>query len=226
MSAPAPEAPRRRRPSAGRVVALLFAAACLVGAGVLASMALRPAPGGLVDLSGNRVVLDDVPDVAAADPVALPEEGSDGAGRFVAPRQGLDVPLVAMNVVDGVINPPTLTDAFLVRGHGTPQEPGSGLVVLAMHAVRGGNAPGNAFFAMEAAESPVTVEVGDVLLVDGVAYTVTGHRVMSKDDAASSAEVWGDPAGRDGELVLITCLQRQGESGSATDNLVVFARAS
>ncbi len=214
-------APRRR--SAGRWVALVVAVACLAGAATLGWLALRPAPGSLVDLDGNRVVLDDAPDVQAADPVPLPE-GPGGAGRLVAPAQGLDVPLVAANVVDGVINPPTLTDAFLVRGFGRPGEPGSGLVVVAMHAVRGGSAPGNAFFDLRADASPLTVADGDVVHVDGVAFTVTGSSVLSKQDTATSAEVWGDPAGRDGELVLVTCLQRSGATGSASENLVVFAR--
>jgi hypothetical protein len=169
------------------------------------------------------VVLDEEPDVAAADPAPLPQ-GDDGVGRFQAPAQGLDVPLVAMNVVRGVINPPTLTDAFVVRGFGMPDEPGSGLVVVAMHAVRGGNAPGNAFFEMGATESPVVVAAGDTLRVDGVDYTVTRTEVEAKGDVATSAEIWGDPQGRDGELVVITCLQRTGETGAAADNLVLFAQ--
>lgn len=215
----------RRRSSAGHRVALLVALACLVGAGTLAWLALRPVPDGLVDLAGNRVVLDDLPDVAAADPVPL-ATGPEGAGRFVAPRQGLDVPLVAMSVVSGVINPPTLTDAFLVRGFGTPDEPGSGLVVVAMHAVRGGAAPGNAFLDVRPDATSPSVEVGDVVHVDGVAYTVTGSQVIPKGVAATSPEIWGDPDGRDGELVLVTCLQRARETGSADDNLVVFAQRS
>jgi hypothetical protein len=94
-------------------VALVVAFACLVGAGVFVWLALRPVEGALTDLSGNQVVLDEEPDVAAADPAPLPQ-GDDGVGRFQAPAQGLDVPLVAMNVVRGVINPPG--NAFFEMG--------------------------------------------------------------------------------------------------------------
>lgn len=209
------------RRGAFRAVMAVVALCCLVGAGVLLWIGLNPAvtAGGaaLLDLDGRPVVLDDVPDAAAADPVPT-------GGTFAAPRQGLEVPLVEMNVVRDVINPPTLTDAFLVRGFGSPREPGSGLVVVAMHAVRGGNAPGNAFFTMGATESPLTVEVGDPLVVDGVEFAVTGSQVLGKDAAASSDAVWGRPAERDGELVVITCLQRTWEWGSAADNLVIFAQ--
>ncbi|ACZ31845.1 hypothetical protein Xcel_2831 [Xylanimonas cellulosilytica DSM 15894] len=216
--------PARRGSTFGRAVTLVFALACLAGAGVLLYLALRPAAdGGLRDMDGNAVVLDEEPDVAAADPVPLPE-GPDGAGRFLAPAQELDVPLLEMNIVRGVVNPPSLTDAFLLRGFGTPDEPGSGLVIVTMHAVRGGNAPGNVFFRMEATDSPVTVAEGDPLVVDGVEYVVVRSEVMSKDAASSSADIWGDVAERDGELVLITCLQRAGATGVAADNLIVFAQ--
>jgi hypothetical protein len=203
-----------------RRVAAVAAVLCLAAAGVLAWLALRPAPAGpdaLVDLDGNHVVLDDPPDVQAADPVPT-------GGRFVAPRQGLDVPLARMNVVRNVINPPTLTDAFLVRGYGSPHEPGSGLVVVAMHAVRGGNAPGNAFFAMGPTSSHVTVTPGDPLQVDGITYVVTSSEVLDKAAASASDAVWANPAGRDGELVVLTCLQRATEHGAAQDNLVILAK--
>ncbi len=100
---------------------------------------------------------------------------------------------------------------------------GSGLVVVAMHAVRGGDAPGNVFFEMEPTSSPVLVAAGDVLRVDGVEYVVTRTAVEGKGAVATSSDVWGDAAQRDGELVVITCLQRAGETGAAADNLVIFA---
>jgi hypothetical protein len=198
----------------------IIAALCLAGAGTLAWLAMRPAPGSqLLDLDGRPVILDDPPDAAASDPVPT-------GGRFVAPRQHLDVPLVEMNVVNNVINPPTLTDAFVVRGFGSPRTPGSGLVVVSMHAVRGGNAPGNAFFDMGPTASPVTIAIGDPLQVDGVTYTVTGTQVLGKTAASTSADIWAAPSQRSGELVVLTCLQRASEQGSARDNLVIFAKQS
>lgn len=206
------------RNRAWRIMWAVVAGACLAGAAALVWLWLRPAPvDALVDLDGNTVVLEDPPDVEAADPVPT-------GGRFAAPAQGLDVPLSEMNVVRNVINPPTLTDAFLVRGFGSPHVPGSGLVVVAMHAVRGGTAPGNAFFDMGATASPVTVAAGDPLEVDGVPYTVTRTQVLDKRAASMSDEIWANPAGRDGELLVLTCLQRAQETGSARENLVIFAQ--
>ncbi len=203
-----------------RILWSVVAAVCLAGAAVLVWLSQRPAPeDALVDLDGNPVVLEDPPDAQAADPVPT-------GGRFIAPAQDLDVPLSEMSVVDNVINPPTLTDAFLVRGFGSPHVPGTGLVVVAMHAVRGGNAPGNAFFDMGATASPVTVAAGDPLEVDGVRYVVTGTQVLGKAAASTSDEIWADPAAREGELLVLTCLQRASETGSARDNLVVFATRS
>ena len=54
------------------------------------------------------------------------------------------MPLLSAQITDGIINPPTMTDAFVYREYGDPGVPGSGLVVVAMHAVRSGEAPGNA----------------------------------------------------------------------------------
>jgi len=208
------------RGSRWRMFWSVVAVVCLAGAGTLTWLALRPPPGStFVDLDGRPVVLDDPPDVAASDPVPT-------GGRFVATSQKLDVPLLEMNVVNNVINPPTLTDAFLVRGYGSPKAPGSGLVVVTMHAVRGGNAPGNAFFDMGPTASPVTVAAGDPLEVDGVAYTVTGTQVLGKAAASTSAAIWANPSQRDGELVVLTCLQRATEQGPARDNLVIFAKKS
>lgn len=213
--------PRSRR-TGGRLARAVLAVLMVVLAGAAAAeLAARhdgPVPGAVVDLDGRAVVLDPAPDPAAADPRPLP-------GRFVAPAVGLDVPLAAMRAVDGVINPPTATDAFLLDGFGTPGEPGTGLVVAAMHAVRGGNAPGNALAAVGPHGSVPVVAVGDRIVVAGVTYAVTGTRVLDKAAAATDPAVWADAAARDGELVVLTCLPRSGQRGAATENLVVHARA-
>jgi hypothetical protein len=206
--------------SAVRTLASVVAVLCLVAGGVFGWLALRPspaAPGSVADLDGNQVVADDLPDVAATDPVPT-------GGRFVAPNQGLDVPLYEMDVVDNVINPPSMADAFLVRGYGSPSDPATGLVVVAMHSVRDGNGPGNAFFEVRPDSSPVTIQSGDELQVDGVTYVVTGYKVVAKTDATGSGAIWANPSERKGELVVLTCLQRAGERGSARDNLVIFAQ--
>ena len=218
MSVSTLTAPRtHHRGAAGRVVALLIAAVLLAGAWYLLRESQQPPADALLDLDGNAVLLYPAPDVEAAD--ARPT-----GGVFVAPAQGLEAPLLEMNVVRDVINPPTLTDAFLVRGFGTPHDETSGLVVVAFHAVRGGNAVGNAFFDMEPTTSPLRVAAGDPLWVDGVEFVVTDARVLGKEAAAASSDVWGDAAERHGELVVLTCLQRLGHQGAAAENLVIFAQ--
>ncbi len=208
--------PVRSRSVAGRVVSAVLAVVLLGAAGYLVREVLRPPSDALLDLDGNHVVLDPFPDVEAAQAVPLD-------GVFFAPSLGLSAPLVAMNVTDGVINPPSLTDAFLVRGFGTPGDDESGLVVVAFHAVRGGNAVGNAFFDMEPTASPVLVSVGDPIWVDDVEFVVTGAQVLDRDAAAASSEIWGDAENRHGELIVLTCLQRVGATGQATENLVIHA---
>ncbi|MCA5895181.1 hypothetical protein LEP48_17775 [Isoptericola sp. NEAU-Y5] len=192
--------------------------AALTGAAGLTWLALGDDPGGhvLTDLDGHRVALDAVPDTRAAD--VRPT-----GGRFQAPSQGLDVPLVEMSVAGGVLNPPTLTEAFVVRDPDGETAEGVRPRVVALHAVRDGRAPGNAFFEHAAADPAPTVRAGDELVLDGVRYTVEGTDVRTKAEAAQSADIWAPrPDGAD-RLVIITCLQRAGRTGAAAENLVVHA---
>lgn len=195
------------------VVAVL----ALLGAATLAWVALRSEPvcdDALRDLDGRCAVLDEAPDVAGAD---LRPTG----GRFQAPEQDLDVPLVEMSLTGGTLNPPSLTDAFLVRGD---QSEGSGRArLVAMHAVRDGRAPGNAFFEPGVADPAVLIGPGDPVVVDGMEFTVTKAEVLTKDEAAVSQEIWGDQPDAESRLVVVTCLQRAGTAGPAAENLVVHA---
>ena len=165
------------------------------------------------DLDGRCVELDVEQDAAV---------GPD-RGRFQAPEQGLDVPLVEMAASGGVLNPPTLTEAFLVRDPERTTPDGTRPRVVAMHAVRDGRAPGNAFFEPGARNPAVRVSAGDELVVDGVAYVVESTEVLTKSEAASSTEIWGGHPDGDERLVVLTCLQRAGSAGPATENLVVHA---
>lgn len=173
------------------------------------------APHGAVlrDLDGRPVALESAPDVDAADVRAT-------GGRLVAPHQELDVPLLAMTSPSGTLTPPTLTDAFLLREHGAPGTPGTS--VVAVHAVAGGNAPGNAFVDPTPAGPVVTVAAGDPLVVDGVTYTVTSAEVLDKQAARTAQSIWGPADDRTDRLVVLTCLQRGG-TGPATENLVIHA---
>jgi len=208
--------PRRR---AGAVARPLGAVAALVAAAVLLGVALVPhgdADASLRDLDGRSVVLDEAPEVVGADVSAT-------GGRFVVPARGVDVPLLAMTVTRGVLNPPTLTDAFVLRDADRVTAAGTRPLVVAMHAVRDGRAPGNAFFESGAREPAVLVAAGDELLVDGVRYLVERTEVLGKAEAARSAEIWGALADGADRLVVVTCLQRAATSGPAAENLVIHA---
>lgn len=168
------------------------------------------------DLAGNTVQWDVAPDVEAS---AVQDTG----GRFVAPSLDLSVPLLSAQIAHGIINPPSMTDAFVYREYGEPGVAGSGLVVVALHAVRSGEAPGNSFVDVAGEEPTVLVQSGDVLEVDGQRYRVTDTEVMTKTAATQSSRLWEDWESRDGELVVVTCLQRPGQVGNALENVIIYA---
>ncbi|MFF2269344.1 hypothetical protein ACFVTZ_13830 [Cellulosimicrobium cellulans] len=203
---------------AGWAVVLVLA---LLGAGTATWCGLGDggacrAPATLRDLDGRCVRLDTPPGAAAPD--ARPT-----GGRFEAPAQGLDVPLSVTSGSDGVLDPPTLTEAFVLDDPGRTTDAGVRPLVVAMHAVRDGRAPGNAFFERGARDPAVTVAPGDALRVDGATYVVEGTEVLAKDAAAVSPEVWGRRTDGARRLVVLTCLQRTGASGAARENLVIHA---
>lgn len=193
--------------------------AALGGAAGLMSLAWQggSADAVLTDLDGRSVVLDQAPDLAGADARAT-------GGRFQVPSLELDVALYEMSVSDAVLNPPTLTDAFVIRDPGHTPGGASRPVIVAMHAVRDGRAPGNAFFESRASDPAVTVSPGHELRVDGTAYSVVRTEILTKADAARSADIWGPQPEGDRRLVIITCLQRLGDTGRADENLVVHAQ--
>ncbi|WP_175442307.1 hypothetical protein [Humibacillus sp. DSM 29435] len=175
------------------------------------------------DLDGNRVVWQAAPELDRA-------KAKPTGGRFVASRQKLSVPLLAASVVDGVITPPTFTDAFVMRDYGQVGDPSTGLVVVTMHSVRGGRGPGNAFInpPTDAADDASAgrhplVFAGDPLTVDGVAYVVTGTAIETKGEAARDPRIWRDRKSRGDQLVVITCLLSPAVTMSSQDNLIVFA---
>ncbi|KYH43415.1 class F sortase [Branchiibius sp. NY16-3462-2] len=217
--------PRQGAARRHRGAVTLALLAVVVGALAVAGFSLRqyvaapePTHSGLTDMNGAIVVPDDPPDVQGA------QVRSTGK-RFVAPDQGLDVPLDSMDVTGGVINPPSFATAFLIRQYGQPDDPASGLSVVTMHAVYGGRSPGNYLFSMAPDDSHAVIRAGDPVLVAGVGYTVTSTMVIDKVAATDSQRMWGRWKERGNELMIITCLQRAGQgSVHAADNLVVFAR--
>lgn len=205
------------RTRARRALSVALVAALLGAAGLTWFTMFQETPAAvLTDLDGRRVALDDTPDVAGSD---LHHTG----GRFQAPSQGLDVPLVEMSATGGVLNPPTLTDAFALRDPERTTPSGTRPRIVAMHAVRDGRAPGNAFFKSGAANPSVTVDEGDQLHVGGDTYVVVSTEVLPKEDAARSSGIWAPHPDGDERLVILTCLQRAGGTGPAPENLVVHA---
>jgi hypothetical protein len=169
---------------------------------------------GPVDLHGNRVQAEEAP-TSAASASAVPDTGA----HFVVPSVGLDVPLGALNAVNGEVVPPGFTSAYWIRNEGVPiTKASSGTVFVVMHSLRnGGVGPGN--YLINVAEQKAKVRAGDKIRVADVTYTITGSHVVEKTDLAQSGKVWADTPNR---LVVITCLQRR-EGGPSTDNMVIEA---
>ncbi|MBF4619244.1 class F sortase [Clavibacter sp. VKM Ac-2873] len=207
---------RRLLTAAGVVVA-----SAAVVAGALAAVGGWPVSAGLPrDLAGAPVQAD----------VPAPAAGADGAGtavdsglgRFRAPSVGLDVPLGAVDVVGGVVDPPGFSSAYRVRDLGVaPEDAAHGTVFVVMHSVRGGGTgPGDRL--IDDAAGSASVAPGTVIQVAGVDYAVGSSRAVPKGQLPDDAEVWADTPGR---LVVITCLQRPDGSPSRDDMVIEATRA-
>ncbi|MGW4380366.1 class F sortase [Kitasatospora sp. NPDC004531] len=212
-----------RRPTALPAAAAL-AATALLGAGLLLHHALAPRQQAFpveqltgTDMTGRPVRLD-------PDPALPPEQQRgqdarpDGAGRFVVPSVGLDVPLGTMNEVGGSVVPPGFASAYRIANLGTPADPGGGTVYVAMHSLRrGATGPGNYLFALDTGAS--TVAPGAEIEVGGARYVVDGAAVVPIADLPDAADLWSDVPGR---LVVLTCLERPDDT-PAVDNFVLTA---
>lgn len=135
------------------------------------------------------------------------------AGHLVIPTLGFDVPLLTMAVVDGAVNPPTFTDAYVVTGYGTPA--GKGTTYVAMHSCRKSCA-GDPL--IDVASGSSRVSVGDVVFIDGVPYMVSQVRMVEKVELTAQSDLWQSV---DGRAVIFTCLQRP--HGKSLDNVVIIA---
>lgn len=140
-----------------------------------------------------------------------------GGSRLKAPSVRLDVPLGAMDVVRGVINPPTITDAYWIRQIGVdPATPARGTVYVVIHSVHGGVAePGNLLLGPTGGPA---LAVGSEIDVANDVYIVTKREVVNQDALPNRADVWASVPNR---LVLITCDQRAGLR--STGNNVVYS---
>ncbi|MFD8479341.1 class F sortase [Kitasatospora sp. NPDC059673] len=170
-----------------------------------------------VDMNGRPVQLDpgaDLPPEQKQQQDAKP----DGAGRFIVPSVGLDVPLGSMNEVGGSVVPPGFTAAYRITNLGTPTAPEAGTVYVAMHSLRwGALGPGNYLFAADTGTSNVTP--GAVIDAGGTQYIVDQATTIPKADLPNATAIWSDVPGR---LVVLTCLEKP-DNTPAVDNFVITA---
>lgn len=167
---------------------------------------------GHVTVDGTSVHLEEAPskkDVKKMAPQALD-------GDLVVPSVGMSTSLASMNEVGGVINPPGLTKAYMVRGHGTPDHPEKGTTYIAVHSVQGANLPGNKLIKVAAAKP--AVHPGETITAQGHDYTITKAYAVNKSDISGEKELWADEPDK---LVILTCLQRT--SGRSVQNIVIVA---
>ncbi|MCL1841204.1 MAG: class F sortase [Propionibacteriaceae bacterium] len=230
------EPPKKKRRKVLDVLLLVLAIVLLCGALVSGYIALRDnhqlqaQTHGVTDMSGNPVIPDDSgmfdPSFSAAASEVqqiTPSPTAPGAPvtglRFQVPSLGMNVPLGAINAVDGELNPANYTSAFWVRNMGVSyNDPSSGTVYIVMHSVRTpGFAPGNYLFSV--AGQDTTLKKGDTIEVAGHTYTFTDWRAVSKPDLKNQLDIWNKTPGR---LVIITCLQNREHTFSET-NLVITA---
>lgn len=212
---------RKRRTSSPLVVLAAVAAVALIVVGSIGlwqSLSVRDTAS-TVDMRGQAVALDpgEAP-ISAQSSRAVDDTGS----RLLVPSVDLDVPLGALDAVDGQITPPGFTSAYRVRNMGVdPAQSDSGTVFVVMHSLRGGAVgPGNYLIDVDRQRS--TVPDGATVIVDGVTFTVTGSSLVSKNRIASESTVWANTPNR---LLVITCLQNADGSPS-TDNLIITAQRS
>ncbi len=198
-------ASRRLRRAAAAL--LIVAVACFLSAGW---WALEPRASAVSRPSAVQLEESNSGVVPAAGPFAAP--GAAEPGRFVIEALGLDVALLPIAPADGAVEPPTFTDAYVVR-FTTPR-------VVVMHSSTrrtedGSTAIGNRLWDRDAAK-PLLAD-GTLVQVAGVGYTITGYTVLDKK-ALPSSDVWAKTG-----LLIITCAERA-DGQASTDNIVFFAQ--
>lgn len=229
-----------------RSVALLAGASALVAVGtgtVLAltgdadggSGAAAPGPPPASSTAPTPAPSAAGPAVTPTDPApsAVPEPqtasappGATTGVRLRVPSVGLDLPVLPMEPEDGVIDPPTLGEAYWIDPYGDPvgsAEQAQNTLYITGHSWARGDAAFNPL--LDRAQQRGAVEAGDVVTVatpgGSVDYTVESTRRYAKGELPGAGEVWDVVPGR---LVLITCFQRD-DGQASTENFVVVASA-
>jgi hypothetical protein len=187
-----------------RIVIIAAAVLAVILAVVVAMMLLTPK-------ADPR--LEDPP--SAADISDMNVKSLDG--DLVVESVGLAMPLSEMSVVGGVINPPELDQAYVVRDYAQPGDT-EHMSVIALHSISSEDIPGNRLIDVDSAAA--TVSPGDSIVVQGHEYEVTSAYTQDKESASLDNALWED---RGGKLLLFTCLQLP-EGGPTVDNVIVQAQ--
>ena len=138
-------------------------------------------------------------------------------GDLHVPKVDLNARMRSMNVVRGVINPPSLYSAYRVRGYGKATPDSKKMTVVAMHSIRGVNSvPGTKLINVSKGTS--RVGPGDDVYVQGQRYKIYRVDYPKKLSAPKKHDLWDD---KPGKLLLITCLQRP--SGRSIKNVFIQA---
>lgn len=112
-------------------------------------------------------------------------------------------PLLHMSVpADGVLDPASWWDFYLVDGYGSPSDPDSGTVFVAAHSGRGSTEALGDVLEDRVTGKPA-LEVGSLIIIDGVKFEVTGSRVAAKGQLSAEADLWDSSH----DAVITTCQQ-------------------
>lgn len=163
-------------------------------------------------------------DGAADRPSSAPETAPrsqttqvDAVGRLRIEAVDMDVPLGAMDRGDDV-TPPGYRAGYVLRDGsadaGIDREL-EGTVVIAMHSMRTGFAPGN---YLVGDDGQVLVPDGAEIEALGRTWRVTASQQIPKDQLPTRSDIWDEEPGR---LVIITCRQTGAERTTA--NTVIIA---
>ena len=206
-----------RRRVVGSAIAVLAVGAAVVGGIAVASVS-APSTKTVLDMHGHAVTVDSA-QVPTHEQLKAAHATDASAGRFEAASVGLNVPLGALDAVDGSITPPGFASAYWVRNMGVSVADGDkGTVFVVMHSVRGGGVgPGN--YLIDVQHQKAKVAVGSTIRVDDATYAVTGAEAVPKTNLAADQSVWANTPDR---LVVITCLQLP-SGGPSHDNMVITA---
>lgn len=159
----------------------------------------------------------------ASTPAERPAETPRASSvRLEVPSVGLDVPVLPYTPRDGVIDPPSMVDAYWVQPYGEPGIEPDNTVYIAGHSWTKGAA---AFNALMPGDHGAGVSNGDVVTVrtpgGDVDYTISRTERHDKDALPGATDVWTVMPGR---LVLITCFVDD-DGRTTDDNFVVFAES-